>query len=121
MPYRADELGPVPCVCLRIPTGGGKTLMAAHAIPRIAQTWANRPFPVALWLTPSESRLVTPTTASIASGDPLDVANVGDHGDDPEIRELRDELAVDLEEGVLRPLHQDELFRSEGCGDQAGE
>ena len=33
LPYRADELGAVPCVCLRIPTGGGKTLMASNAIP----------------------------------------------------------------------------------------
>ena len=54
VPYRADELGAVPCVCLRIPTGGGKTLMAAHAIPRIARAWTNTPFPVALWLTPSD-------------------------------------------------------------------
>lgn len=54
VPYRTDELGAVPCVCLRIPTGGGKTLMAAHAIPRIASAWTNTPFPVALWLTPSD-------------------------------------------------------------------
>ena len=54
-PYRADELGDVPCVCLRIPTGGGKTLMASHAIPLIAQTWSQRDFPVALWLVPSDT------------------------------------------------------------------
>jgi type III restriction enzyme len=55
MPYRSDELGEVPCVCLRIPTGGGKTLMASHAIARIAQTWAQRDYPVALWLVPSDA------------------------------------------------------------------
>jgi type III restriction enzyme len=54
-PYRADELGNVPCVCLRIPTGGGKTLMASHAIPLIAQAWTQRDFPVALWLVPSDT------------------------------------------------------------------
>ena len=54
-PYRADELGQTPCVCLRIPTGGGKTLMASHAIPLIAQTWSQRDFPVALWLVPSDT------------------------------------------------------------------
>ena len=54
-PYRADELGEVPCVCLRIPTGGGKTLMASHAIPLIAQAWTQRDFPVALWLVPSDT------------------------------------------------------------------
>lgn len=55
IPYRSDELGEVPCVCLRIPTGGGKTLMASHAIARIGQTWAQRDYPVALWLVPSDA------------------------------------------------------------------
>ncbi len=55
VPYRADELGDVPCVCLRIPTGGGKTLMASHAITLIAQAWTQRDFPVALWLVPSDT------------------------------------------------------------------
>lgn len=55
VPYRSDELGDVPTVCLRIPTGGGKTLMASHAIPRIAQAWSHREFPVALWLVPSDT------------------------------------------------------------------
>ena len=55
LPYRADELGQTPCVCLRIPTGGGKTLMASHAIPLIAQSWTQRDFPVALWLVPSDT------------------------------------------------------------------
>lgn len=36
-PYNADAFGEVPCVCLRIPTGGGKTVMAAHAVPLLAQ------------------------------------------------------------------------------------
>ena len=36
--YNADAFGAqVPCVCLRIPTGGGKTVMAAHAVPLLAQ------------------------------------------------------------------------------------
>ena len=31
--YNADAFGThVPCVCLRIPTGGGKTVLAAHAV-----------------------------------------------------------------------------------------
>ena len=37
-PYNTDPFGPdVPCVCLRIPTGGGKTVMAAHAVPLLAR------------------------------------------------------------------------------------
>lgn len=55
VPYRSDELGEAPALCLRIPTGGGKTLLASHAIPRIAQAWTHREFPVALWLVPSDT------------------------------------------------------------------
>ena len=55
VPYRADELGEVPCVCLRIPTGGGKTLMASHAVPAIARAWTQREYPVALWLVPTDT------------------------------------------------------------------
>lgn len=52
----ADEMfGAVPCVCLRIPTGGGKTLLASHAIPRLGADWLARDYPVALWLVPSDA------------------------------------------------------------------
>ncbi len=33
VPYHSDELGEVPVLCLRIPTGGGKTLMSLDSIP----------------------------------------------------------------------------------------
>ena len=52
-PYRADPFGDTPCVCLRIPTGGGKTLLASHALPLMARCWRQADFPVALWLVPS--------------------------------------------------------------------
>ena len=45
----------LPCVCLRIPTGGGKTVMAAHAVPLLARAWCNVDAPVALWLVPSDA------------------------------------------------------------------
>lgn len=35
-PYNPDPFGETPCVCLRIPTGGGKTLMAGHAVAVLA-------------------------------------------------------------------------------------
>jgi len=40
---------------LRIPTGGGKTLLASHAIVRVAKEWMDSDAPTALWLTPSET------------------------------------------------------------------
>ena len=52
-PYRAEAFGDAPCVCLRIPTGGGKTLLASHAIALMARVWRHAEFPVALWLVPS--------------------------------------------------------------------
>lgn len=45
----------IPVACLRIPTGGGKTLMAAHAIDIAAREYAGVRAPVALWLTPSNA------------------------------------------------------------------
>ena len=53
VPYRGQPFGDTPCVCLRIPTGGGKTLLAAQAIPLMARLWAQVDFPLALWLVPS--------------------------------------------------------------------
>ena len=52
-PYSANAFGNTPCVCLRIPTGGGKTLLASHAIALMARTWRLADFPVVLWLVPS--------------------------------------------------------------------
>lgn len=42
-----------PYCCLRLPTGGGKTLLAAHAIGIARDTYLDRRHPVALWLVPS--------------------------------------------------------------------
>ncbi|MDD2544896.1 MAG: DEAD/DEAH box helicase family protein [Burkholderiaceae bacterium] len=54
-PYQAGAFGEVPCVCLRIPTGGGKTVMAAHAVPLLAREWRATDAPVAVWLVPSDA------------------------------------------------------------------
>ncbi len=45
----------VPYVCLRLPTGGGKTLLAAHTVRIAAETYLERDYPVALWLVPSNT------------------------------------------------------------------
>ncbi|MBK9136753.1 MAG: DEAD/DEAH box helicase family protein [Betaproteobacteria bacterium] len=51
--YQPGAFGDTPCVCLRIPTGGGKTLLASHAIALMARVWRQADFPLALWLVPS--------------------------------------------------------------------
>lgn len=43
----------VPYVCLRIPTGGGKTLIAAHAVGTVAKRLGHQDRPLCLWVTPS--------------------------------------------------------------------
>jgi len=55
-PYQAvPDLPGVPYACLRLPTGGGKTLLAAHAIGVAADAFLKTEAPVALWLVPSNA------------------------------------------------------------------
>lgn len=44
-----------PAVCLRVPTGGGKTIIAASSIRTIDQGTLETGAPVVLWLTPSDA------------------------------------------------------------------
>ena len=53
-PYQ-PVFGDVPSVCLRVPTGGGKTLLAAHTVPLAGTIVLDSDAPVALWLTPSDA------------------------------------------------------------------
>lgn len=45
----------VPYVAIRIPTGGGKTLMGAHFIRCAADHWLERERPLVVWLVPSRT------------------------------------------------------------------
>jgi type III restriction enzyme len=45
----------VPYVCLRLPTGGGKTIVGAYAIRVAAESYIEKDFPVVLWLVPSNT------------------------------------------------------------------
>ena len=48
---RTDDAGrPIPHVCFKVPTGGGKTLLAAAALQRL-----NRQTGLTLWLTPTNA------------------------------------------------------------------
>lgn len=53
--YDATMMGDVPAVCVRIPTGGGKTFLAAHAVAHAGKTLRDTAAPVALWLVPSDA------------------------------------------------------------------
>jgi len=54
--YRPLEALPdVPYVCLRLPTGGGKTILGAHAIAIARDAWVEKDYPLVLWLVPSNT------------------------------------------------------------------
>jgi len=49
------DLPGLPYICLRLPTGGGKTLVAAHSVGVAAREYLRREFPVVPWLVPSNA------------------------------------------------------------------
>jgi type III restriction enzyme len=56
IPYHGPSgLPGVPSVCIRIPTGGGKTLLACHAAGTAAQHLLRTDHPLILWLVPSNA------------------------------------------------------------------
>jgi type III restriction enzyme len=67
-PYKEPKgLTGVPHVCIRLPTGGGKTLMAAHAVKTVRDAGLGRDYPLVLWLVTSD--VIRVQTAD-ALGDP---------------------------------------------------
>ena len=55
-PYAAvDGLPGMPYVCLRLPTGGGKTFVACHAVSITASELLKTDSPIVLWLVPSNA------------------------------------------------------------------
>lgn len=58
VPYiPAPELPDLPYVCLRLPTGGGKTLVAAHSVEIAAREYLQTDEPLIVWLVPSNAIL----------------------------------------------------------------
>lgn len=71
LPYNEKPFGPrVPCVCFRIPTGGGKTVLGARAISLIAPHYGGADAPVVVWLVPSDAILVQTLNALKTEGHP---------------------------------------------------
>lgn len=53
--YRDYGFEQVPYICLRIPTGGGKTVLASHAIDIAARHYLDTTAPITLWLVPTNT------------------------------------------------------------------
>lgn len=45
----------VPYVCLRLPTGGGKTLLGSYIVKLAAENYLEREYPFVLWLVPTDT------------------------------------------------------------------
>jgi len=45
----------IPYVCLRLPTGGGKTILAARSVGIAKDAWVEKDFPTVLWLVPTNT------------------------------------------------------------------
>jgi type III restriction enzyme len=56
----------IPNVCLKLPTGGGKTLLAAHGADRILVNYLRRTTGFVLWIVPSEA-IYTQTKTQLAN------------------------------------------------------
>ncbi|MDA8256004.1 MAG: DEAD/DEAH box helicase family protein [Betaproteobacteria bacterium] len=91
--YDATALGEVPAVCVRIPTGGGKTLLAAHAVGRIGKPLCGNDAPVVLWLVPSDAIRAQTLAALQSPRHPCREALAGQFGDALRVCAI-DELAT---------------------------
>lgn len=54
-PYRHYDFGDVPYVCLRLPTGGGKTVLGSHAVKVATRAYLEQDYPIVLWLVPTNT------------------------------------------------------------------
>lgn len=53
--FQDEKFRSVPYSCIRIPTGGGKTLTAANAVPLVFREYLGRDFGLVMWLAPSKT------------------------------------------------------------------
>jgi len=55
VPYRHYDFGSLPYICLRLPTGGGKTVLASYAVSVAQKAYLEQDYPVVLWLVPTNT------------------------------------------------------------------
>jgi type III restriction enzyme len=53
--YRHHGFGEMPYVCLRLPTGGGKTVLASYSVGVAKKTYLEQDYPIVLWLVPTKT------------------------------------------------------------------
>lgn len=55
VPYRHYEFGEMPYICLRLPTGGGKTVLASYSVITAKKAYLEQDYPIVLWLVPTNT------------------------------------------------------------------
>ncbi|MGH1575874.1 DEAD/DEAH box helicase [Planktotalea sp.] len=112
-PYVADG---TPYVCLRVPTGGGKTIMGAHAVGIAAKEFLHVANPMVLWLVPS-TPILEQTVAALKNQDhPYRVALAKDFGRNISVLTKSEALAMsraDAEGGACIIVSTIQAFRIE--------
>jgi type III restriction enzyme len=94
-PYKiVPRLEEMPYVCIRVPTGGGKTIMAAHAVGIAAKEWIQRDRVVCLWLVPSKAILDQTLARLKTPGDPYHDALLSRFGSPVIVMDLGESLFV---------------------------
>ncbi len=53
--YRDHGFDEMPYVCLRLPTGGGKTVLASYAVSVAQKSYLEQDYPIVLWLVPTNT------------------------------------------------------------------
>lgn len=83
-----------PYVCIRIPTGGGKTIVAAHAVGVAAKDYLHADNPMVLWLVPSTAILDQTIAALRDLEHPYRAALAKDFGRNVSVMSVTEALAL---------------------------
>lgn len=101
-----DSLGGVPSVCVKVPTGGGKTFIAANALGLICDGLPDRPADVVVWLVPRKEILTQTLRQLRDPGNPLRMAIDRDFAHRVEVLDKEDGLRG---RGFSRATVEDQL------------
>lgn len=106
IPRYADDLDGVPRVCVKVPTGGGKTYIAANALGVICDELPEEPSDVVVWLVPRQEILAQTYRRLSNPTDPLRMAIDVDFAHQVEVLRKEDGLAG---RGFNRSTVEDQL------------
>ena len=110
-----------PYVCIRIPTGGGKTIVAAYAVGVAAKEYLQADNPMVLWLVPSTAILDQTLAALRDLNHPYRAALAAEFGRNLSVQTVADALALsrpDATGGACIIVATLQAFRVDETGDR---